>query len=212
MAFLVFEGMDGSGKTTLLNRLGQELQRRGIDIHVTREPGGTPLAEDVRRILLRMDGEIPCARAELLLYEAARAQHVERVIRPALAAGRWVLCDRFTASAVAFQSIARGLPRTDVDWLNAYAVAGVEPDLQVLLDLPVEESLRRRAARYHDSGQGEDRFEREKQDFHQAVRHGYLQQVQENPSAWLRLDAMQGKEELYSELLHNLEARAWLKK
>src|SRR3954464_7993655 len=121
MAFLVFEGLDGSGKSTLIERLAEELKRRGLDLILTREPGGTPLAEDIRKILLRTDAEVPHARTELLLYEASRAQHVERVIKPALRDGRWVLCDRFTASSVSFQSFARKLPRTEIDWLNNYA-------------------------------------------------------------------------------------------
>ncbi|MCM2280729.1 MAG: dTMP kinase, partial [Bdellovibrionaceae bacterium] len=161
MAFLVFEGLDGSGKSTLIERLADELKRRGQDLVLTREPGGTPLAEDIRRLLLRTDGEVPCARTEILLYEASRAQHVARIIRPALERGQWVLCDRFDASTVSFQSFARQLDRQEVDWLNAYAIAGTNVDLYVLLDLSVEESFKRRHGRNQGQGTEDDRFERE---------------------------------------------------
>lgn len=212
MAFLVFEGLDGSGKSTLIERLAATLKTRGLDLILTREPGGTPLAEDIRKILLRTDAEAPCARSELLLYEASRAQHVDRVIRPALKGGQWVVCDRFAASTVAFQCFARGLARNEVDWLNAYAIAGVEPDLYVLLDLTVEESRKRRTGRNQGQGTEDDRFEREKRDFHEAVRQGYLAQAKEEPGRWLVLDATQSPDALFMDLLKNLEDRGWLAK
>lgn len=212
MAFLVFEGLDGSGKSTLIERLATELQRRGRDFVRTREPGGTALAEDIRGILLRTDAEVPCARAELLLYEASRAQHVARVIRPALDRGQWVLCDRFDASTVAFQSFARGLNLAEVEWLNAYAIAGTWPDLYVLLDLSVEDSFARRHGRNRGQGTEDDRFEREAREFHEAVRRGYLAQAQAVPERWLVLDARSTPEELCHELLTRLEEKGWLVK
>ncbi len=212
MAFLVFEGLDGSGKSTLIELLARELKRRAYDLVLTREPGGTTMAEDIRRLLLRTDGEVPVARAELLLYQAARAQHVERVIRPALEAGLWVICDRFTASSVAFQCYGRNLDRSAVDWLNKYAIGGVEPDLFILLDLPVEVSAERRHARTNGTGVEDDRLEKEKQAFHEDVRRGYLAQAAENPKRWLVLDAERTKTELYEDLIHHLTSRAWLEK
>ena len=212
MAFLVFEGLDGSGKSTLIERLANELRTRGFDLILTREPGGTPLAEDIRKILLRTDAEVPDARTELLLYEASRAQHVERVIRPALQAGKWVLCDRFTASTVAFQSFARKLSRMDIDWLNKYAIGGVNPNLNVLLDLSVDESIKRRKGRVDSTGVEDDRFEREARDFHEAVRNGYLTQAKEDPKNWLVLNASLDPNELFKSLLKHLEERGWLKK
>lgn len=212
MAFLVFEGLDGSGKSTLIERLATELKTRGQDLILTREPGGTPLAEDIRKILLRTAAEAPCARAELLLYEASRAQHVEHVIKPALSQGRWVLCDRFAASTVAFQCYARKLQRAEVDWLNAYAINGTNPDLNVLLDLLVEESLRRRRGRNHGQGVDDDRFEREALEFHEAVRQGYLAQAKQAPDRWLVLDAAQAPEALFQDLMKNLKGRGWLAK
>lgn len=212
MAFLVFEGLDGSGKSTLIERLAGELKKRGFDLIMTREPGGTPLAEDIRKILLRTDSEVPHARTELLLYEASRAQHVERVIRPALEKGQWVLSDRFTASTVSFQSFARKIPRKEIDSLNDYAVGGVKPTLQVLLDLTVDESFKRRKGRVDKTGVDDDRFEREARDFHEAVRQGYLAQAKEDSNNWLVLDANKTPDELFKNLLSHLEDRGWLKK
>jgi len=121
--FIVFEGLDGSGKSTLIRGLEQELNARGKRLKLTREPGGTPLAEDIRKLLLRTDAEVPVPATELLLYAASRAQHVAGVIQPALKKGEWVICDRFSASSVAFQSYARGVDRGTVDWLNTKAPA-----------------------------------------------------------------------------------------
>lgn len=208
--FLVFEGLDGSGKSTLIQSLAGWLKGQGRDLLLTREPGGTPLAEEIRRLLLRVHDEIPYPRTELLLYEAARAQHVEYIIAPALKAKKWVLCDRFIASTVAFQCFARKLNRTDVDWLNAYAIQSSQPNLTVLLDLTVEESLRRTAHRNQKAGQSNDRFEQEKMDFHEAVRQGYLAQAKASPHNWMILDAMASREEIFEQLKKELEKRKWL--
>lgn len=205
--FLVFEGLDGSGKTTLIRSLEQYLRAQGMELRLTREPGGTPLAEDIRRLLLKTDGEVPVAPAELLLYAASRAQHVAGVIRPALEKGQWVLCDRFTASSVAFQCFARGLKRSEVDWLNGFATQTLRPDLTILLDLTVEESRRRQSGR----SEAEDRMERESQTFHEAVRQGYLAQAKEEPAKWLVLDAKSSPDELVQKTLTELKVRGWLK-
>jgi dTMP kinase len=210
MAFIAFEGLDGSGKSTLIDRLAKQLKSSGQTLVLTREPGGTPLAEAIRGLLLRTGNEVPVPRTEVLLYEAARAQHVESVIRPALKMGQWVLCDRFYASTVAFQAFARGLNRADIDWLNNYATAGLKPELTVLLDLPVDISLARMNRRNRDSGQGDDRFEAEKKGFHESVRRGYLQQANEDPAGWLVLDAQRKPEEIFSDLIKVLEERGWL--
>ncbi len=219
MAFIVFEGLDGSGKSTLIQALDQELRRRGLVSRVTREPGGTHLGEEVREVLLRTDQEAPVPRAELFLYAAGRAQHVDLVIRPALEQGEWVLCDRFYASTAAFQCGGRGLERSSVDLLNSFAVDGCWPDLTVLLDVSVEESLRRRQQRELKSGVAADRFEREKRVFHQRVRDFYLQLAKEassdsssTPSGpWLKLDAERLQaEDLLALLIGELEERKWL--
>lgn len=216
--FLVFEGLDGSGKSTLIQGLSIELTRQKQPFTLTREPGGTPLAEDIRKLLLRTDMEAPVPSTELLLYAASRAQHVAKVIRPALERGEWVLCDRFSASSVAFQCFARRLSRADVDWLNRFAQQGVEPDLTILLDLSVDESQRRRVGRTrqgsgpaHDQrDQMDDRMEREAHEFHEAVRQGYLAQAAEAPERWFVLDAILSPAELLARVVKILEERRWL--
>ena len=203
--FLVFEGLDGSGKSTLIENLSVYLKKHGLDFRLTREPGGTPLAEDIRQLLLRTGSEAPVATTELLLYAASRAQHVAKVILPSLERGEWILCDRFTASSVAFQCFARGLSRSDTNWLNEFAIQGVKPSLTILLDLSVEESAARQIHR-----EKKDRMENESKPFHEAVRAGYLAQARENPDSWLVLDARLSKEELQTKLVENLEKRGWL--
>jgi dTMP kinase len=210
--FLAFEGLDGSGKSTLINGVVAELRKAGIQLTLTREPGGTPLAEDIRKVLLRTDSEVPVSETELLLYAASRAQHVAKVIRPALGQGEWVLCDRFSASSVAFQSFARGVARASVDWLNRFAEQNTHPDLYVLLDLTVEESQRRQALRTMKVGQVSDRMERENLEFHGKVREGFLTQAKEDPSHWLVLDASLSPSELLTKAMSELISRAWIDK
>ena len=135
MSFIVFEGLDGSGKSSLMAALEKELQQRQIQYHHTREPGGTRLSEEIRNMILRKEGPSPLPRTELLLYIASRAQHVEEVIAPKLQSGSWVLCDRFTASSVAFQGGGREIKESDVHMLNTFATGGLQADLTVLLDL-----------------------------------------------------------------------------
>ena len=138
MAFIVFEGIDGSGKSTLIGSLVERLKEKELRYKLTREPGGTPLAEEIREMLLRTEGESPIPRSELLLYQAARAQHVEAVIRPSLGRKEWVLCDRYTSSTLAFQAGGREINEEQIVWLNDYATDKCYPDLWVLLDLPVD--------------------------------------------------------------------------
>lgn len=210
MAFIVFEGLDGSGKSTLMRALSEHLRSHQKNFIVTREPGGTPLAEEIRNLLLRRGDETPVARTEVLLYQASRAQHVDQVIEPALKNGNWVLCDRFFASTIAFQCFARGLDRQDIDWLNSYATNKRFPHLTVLLDLPVHESLSRIEQRNLKLGSESDRMEAEKLSFHEAVRQGYLAQAKEQPGSWLVLDAKKSPDELFKELCKTLVARKWL--
>lgn len=207
--FLVFEGLDGSGKSTLMNAVDLELRRSTRTPVRTREPGGTPLAEEIRTLLLKIDGEAPVAPTELLLYAASRAQHVAKKIKPALERGEWVMCDRFSASTVAFQCFARKLSRPDIDWLNRFAEQGTKPDLYVLLDLTVEESERRQGHR-QGAGQAADRMERESREFHEAVRQGYLAQAKEDPNRWLVLDASKSPDEMKARVIKELEDRRWL--
>lgn len=210
MAFLVFEGVDGAGKSSLIQKLIQELKNQSITVDLTREPGGTELGEELRQILLRTTGDTPVPRTELLLYEAIRAQHVEKRIRPKLDAGQWVISDRFTASSIAFQGGGRAITRIEIEWLNDFATHGLKPDLTVLLDLPVEESLKRIQKRIQETGVVEDRFEQEQKSFHQAVRDTYLSIAKENKSPWLVLDAAQTPEVLYSQLKEFLLQKKFL--
>ncbi len=206
MAFLAFEGMDGAGKSSLITLLEKELQSRGLRFVKTREPGGTPLAEEIRQMLLKKTGDTPMPRTELLLYEAGRAQHVDQVIKPALKAGHWVLCDRFAASSLAFQCGGRGLPREMVDTFNMFATDGVMPDLNILLDVPVETGLDRMNLRKEL-----DRFESEKKDFHERVRQYYLSEASRDPQLWHVIDSSKGTpQDSFQVLLELLKAKKWL--
>ncbi|AHZ86285.1 thymidylate kinase [Bdellovibrio bacteriovorus] len=207
MKFIVFEGLDGSGKSSLMAALERELQNRAINFLRTREPGGTPLGDEIRNMILRKEGPAPTPRTELLLYEASRSQHVDQVIRPALAAGTWVLCDRFAASSVAFQSGGRAISEADVVMLNTFATGGLKADITVLLDLSVEESRRRRQGRGAVTGETEDRIESEADTFHENVRQSFLKQSREDAAAWIVLDARESQEVLFKQLLQSLTER-----
>jgi dTMP kinase len=204
MPFIVFEGLDGSGKTTLLNRLGEHLRAQKVAVVTTREPGGTPLGEKIRDLLLTKGGDEPVERAEVLLYEASRAQHVDRLIRPALAQGAWVLCDRFSASTMAFQWGGRKLDRTQIAAIDQFATADLRADLTVLLDLSVTASAERKRTF------ALDRLESQPQDFHERVRTTYLKLASED-SSWITFDsAKRNRDEMFSDLLQALRERKWL--
>lgn len=208
--FLVFEGLDGSGKSSLMKSLENHLVQSGIQCLMTREPGGTVLGDQLRTLILQKSAEAPTPRAELLMYEASRAQHVECLIRPALAQKKWVLCDRFSASSVAFQSGGRAIEISQVEWLNTFATSGLEAELTVLLDLPVEESENRRHRRAQATGEDQDRIEMEKQDFHERVRQSFLSQAKANSKKWLVLDARKSPADLSAELIEFLKDKKWL--
>jgi dTMP kinase len=180
--FIAFEGVEGAGKTTQLDLLRRELEARGHEVVATREPGGTEVGERVRAILLDPVAADLHPRAEALLFAAARAQHVEQVIRPALERGAVVLCDRFVDSSLAYQGGARGLGRGPVEQVNRWAVAGLWPHLVVLLDLDPAAGLAR-------AGGQRDRIEGQELDFHQAVRDAFLALAAERPERFLVVDA-----------------------
>lgn len=206
MPFVVFEGLDGSGKSTLIKGLADELTLRHKNVVLTREPGGTALGDEIRKLLLESGPCAPVPRAELLLYQAGRAQHVEQVIQPALKRGDWVICDRFTASSLAFQCGGRGIDEAEVEKLNHYATGGLKPDLSVLLQVSVATSEKRRSTRTNI-----DRFELEKSEFHQRVFEHYLKQVKASPSDWMVIDGEgRSPKVLLEELLKQLEQRRWL--
>ena len=206
-AFMVllisFEGGDGSGKTTQLKLLDNYLASRGKLCLSTREPGGTTLGEMIRKILLEA-GKVEIAYpTELFLYLADRAQHVHEVIRPALASGRLVLCDRFTDSTLAYQGYGRGVDLDMLRRLNQVASHGITPDVTFLLDCPVEVGLSRTAQRnmnLKSGGSREDRFEQERADFHERVRRGFLELARVEPKRIYVLDASCPTEEVHHEI------------
>ena len=172
--FITFEGIEGSGKSSQIGRLAGALRTRGHKVVTTREPGGCPIADAIRGIVLDPSNRALVPTAELFLYAAARAQHVTEVIRPALAAGAIVLCDRFTDATFAYQGGGRGLDAATIRELNRIATDGLEPHLTLLLDLPVEIGLARARARNHaDALVAESRFEEESLAFHRRVRTTY---------------------------------------
>lgn len=194
-----------------MRALEAELTKQGIGFHRTREPGGTKLGDEVRNMILRQqEGTVPVPRAELLLYEVSRAQHVDEVIKPKLAEGVWVLSDRFSASSVAFQAAGRAIREQDVVMLNNFATDGLKADLTVLLDLTVAESRQRQANRSAQTGEGADRIESEKDSFHQLVRDSFLKQAKEDSQHWLVLDARSSTEEMLQILLKTLKEKKWL--
>ncbi len=206
MAFLVFEGLDGSGKSTLIKNLTNHLSNQQLTVTVTREPGGTTVGEELREMLLKKQEQPPCAKTELLIYEAIRAQHVEYKIKPALQSGAWVLCDRFTASSVAFQSGGREISMEETQWLNHFATSGLQPDFTVLLDIRYKDAQ----ARMGNANRAEkDRIESEGAAFHNRVRDSYLQQA-EGQKNWLVLDATQSEQTLTQQLIEALTAQGFL--
>ena len=187
--FITFEGGEGAGKSTQVKRLQAELEALGREVVLTREPGGTRLAELVRGLLKDETQDPPCRRAELLLFLAARAQLVENVIRPALDAGKIVISDRFSDSTFAYQGYGRGLPLDAIKAANDFACGGLEPDITLYLDVEPSVSLARRAAREAATNTSADRFEREGGDFHARLREGFNTLAKENPQRIVRIDA-----------------------
>jgi dTMP kinase len=193
--FVTFEGGDGAGKSTQIRLLRSALERSGRTVVVTREPGGTRLGEEIRELLLRRAAEEPTSRTEALLYAAARAQHVEEVILPALRRGSVVICDRFVDSSVAYQGAGRGLGEESIDELNRWATGVLRPDLIVLLDVDPGAGLDR-AARDGDA----DRIETAGLDFHRRTRAAFLGRADADPDRYLVLDARRPIEELHAEI------------
>jgi dTMP kinase len=183
--FITLEGIEGAGKSTVARYILEWLQSRGQPAVLTREPGGTPLAERVRELVLKPDGEAVPADAEMLLMFAARSLHLANLIRPALARGEWVICDRFTDATRAYQGGGRGLERTSIESLAHLVHADLQPDLTVLLDLPVATGMARARARRGAN----DRFEQEQGAFFERVRVAYLELARADAQRFCVVDA-----------------------
>ncbi|MFC1605755.1 dTMP kinase [Pseudomonadota bacterium] len=200
--FITIEGGEGAGKSTMMERMVTWLEDRGHKVVPTREPGGTELAEKLRAILLDKNTVGLSDQAELLLMFASRAQHLAEVIRPALQRGETVLCDRFTDATWAYQGGGRGLPLDDIAILERLVHRDLQPDLTVLLDLPVAQGLRRASRR------GEaDRFEEESSGFFERVRQAYLRRAESAPGRFAVVDASGSMEEVWSQVDGILQAR-----
>ena len=204
--FVTFEGGEGTGKTTQLKALLAHLRAAGWDAIETRDPGGTPIGKQIRGLLLDPENTRMAAASELFLYEASRAQLVHEVIRPALDAGRIVLCDRFTDSTVAYQGYGRELDLDLIARLNAMATDGVRPDLTFLLDLDPEAGLVRATQRVTQRQERHDRIEEEVLAFHQRVRAGYRAIAAAEPGRVAVLDAARGMAEIEGDIRRRVDA------
>jgi len=199
VAFITFEGIEGCGKSTQVQRLAERLGRRAL---LTREPGGTAIGRAVRQVLLDPGNRALAPTTELLLYFADRAQHIAEVVRPALAQGLTVLCDRHVESSLAYQGYGRGLPLAAIRALAELATGGLRPDAIVLFDVPVELGLARARSRG-----AQDRLEAELVSFHERVRDGYEALVAGEPERWLRVDGQGSAEAVFDRLWRALASR-----
>lgn len=194
-AFIVFEGGEGSGKTTVIKFLTSALNKLGYDVLVTHEPGGTRVGKKIREILVDKKNKDIVPKTELLLFLADRAQHVEEIIKPALASQKIVLCDRFSGSTFAYQYYGRQLANfEEIYRLDSFARDHLRPGLTILLDVPPETGLQER-------GKNTSRFEKEKIEFHRRLRAGYLELARQNPETWRLIDASKSLKEVQSETL-----------
>lgn len=204
--FITFEGIEGCGKSTQAKRLVNRLRELAVPLVFTLEPGGTSVGQKIRRILLDSRNQHLSPLTELLLYAADRAQHVEEVIKPALEQDKWVLCDRFFDATTVYQGYARGLDMKLIVTLNEKASPGIRPDITFLIDCAVEIGLERALKRNKIQFQeGQDRFEREKKDFHEAVREGYLTMAMEDRERFVVVDGTLKEDELEEIIFKHVE-------
>ncbi|MGE5172272.1 MAG: dTMP kinase [Betaproteobacteria bacterium] len=200
-AFITFEGIEGSGKSTQIVQLANYLSAHGRSVILTREPGGTAIGDQVRKILLDPANAALDPRAELLLYAAGRAQHLAEVIRPALTAGKIVFCDRFSDATLAYQGYGRGLDLELIRSLDRIVTEGMRPDLTILLDIEAAAGLSRARKRNSRSGlEAEARFENEQLSFHERVRQGYLELAKQEPGRFHIVDASPSPEIIQNKL------------
>ncbi len=197
--FITIEGTEGVGKTTNIAFIKQWLDDNKISFVSTREPGGTPLAEEIRQLLLSNREEQVCSKAELLMMFAGRAQHIDKVIEPELENGHWVLCDRFTDATYAYQGAGREMGDELIASLETMVQGSMRPDLTLLLDVPVELGLERAGKRSQP-----DRFELEKTDFFNRVRQAYLTMAKNNPQRYKIIDAAQALEDVQQQIFNTL--------
>lgn len=200
--FITFEGCEGSGKSTQLSLLGKYLTELGVDFIMTREPGGSVIAEDIRRIILNGSYTAMCDECEALLYAASRMQHIKEVVGPALAAGKLVVCDRYVDSSFAYQGYARGLGMEFIKNINAYALKEYSPDLTVFLDISPEEAFKRK-----HGADPNDRLEKMGLEFHQKVYLGYKNLQKEYPR-FHAIDCRGNKQETLEKIKELLKAHA----
>jgi dTMP kinase len=206
--FLTVEGIEGVGKSTQVAKLSTVLAHRNIAHVVTREPGGTALAENIRDLVLSPRAETMPPAAELLLMFAARAVHLANHIEPNLNAGRWVVCDRFTDATYAYQGAGRGMSQADIGYLESFVQGARRPDLTLLLDVPVDLGLAR--SRQRDAGGARDRFERERGEFFERVRDGYLLRARTEPDRVAVIDAAASVDEVAARIMQVLESKSWI--
>ena len=203
--FITLEGGEGCGKSTQAKRLKAALERCGIEVLLTREPGGTPLAEKIRSLLKDENADPPCDRSELLLFLAARAQLVKNVIRPALDAGRWVVSDRFSDSTLAYQGYGRELPLDFLVAANDFACDALKSDLTLLLDVPPEVALKRMRSREAATGTSADRIELAGAEFHARLRQGFLDLAEKEKDRFSVIDASGNEDEVWSEIWKSMK-------
>lgn len=200
--FITFEGCEGVGKTTQVRLVFEYMKKRGQDVIMTREPGGSEVAEKIRSIILDKENENITAKTEVLLYLAARAQHLDEIIKPALERGQTVLCDRYTDSTYAYQGVARGIGGAEVNELNRLTVGGFMPELTIFLDCHPKVAFARKGGFDED-----DRIEREGMEFHTKVYGGYKQIAAAEPQRFVCVDASGTKAETHEKVLALLRSR-----
>ena len=199
---VVFDGSNGAGKTTVINEVEKYISSKGLDVVLTREPGGTRIGEKIRHIILDPSTPEMCDMTELMLFGAGRSQHIQEKIKPALQAGKIVISDRFDAATFSFQHYARGIDLASIKKINDLALAGFQPDMNIILDLDPIEGLKRVKSR----GEGLDRLEDEKLDFLIKARNGYLTQAKAQPERFVIIDASQSKDAVLSDVIKVIDA------
>ena len=203
--FITFEGGEGCGKSTQIRLLADRLRAAGKEVLLTREPGGTALAEKIRSLVREESDDPPNSRAETLLFIASRAQVVENVIRPALASGTWVLCDRFADSTFAYQGYGRGLDLDELKRINSFATGGLEPDMTILLNVSPEVSAKRMRAREVATNTDADRMEKAGDGFHTRLRQGFLELAAAEPERFAVIQADGSVEEVEEAVWNSIQ-------